>query len=306
MNLAGMQPAGPIPRWLGAWILALALAFADPAAAAGLRVVASFSILADMVATVGGERVEVSAIVGPDADAHVYEPTPSDARRLAEADLFVVNGLGFEGWMERLVEATGYAGPLVVASDGGATRTMDEGGQSIADPHAWQDLANALVYVANIERGLCAADPAGCPAYAANAAAYADAIRALDAEVRARVAAVPEERRRVVTAHDAFGYFGRAYGIAFLAPEGISTESEASASDVARLIALVRGSGASALFAEAMRDPRLLEQIGRETGLRVYSGLRTDALSTPEAGAATYLDMIRHNVDLLVSAMRGE
>jgi zinc/manganese transport system substrate-binding protein len=302
---SGWIPASAgMTRWTAAAaVLAL---LAVPASAAELKVLASFSILADMVANVGGDRVEVSAIVGPDADTHVYEPTPADARRLGDADLFVVNGLGFEGWMARLVEATGYAGPVVVASEGVATHTMDEGGATVTDPHAWQSLANGLVYVANIAAGLCAADPDGCPAYEANAKAYSAEISALDAEVRTRIAAVPEARRKVITTHDAFGYFGLAYGVTFLAPEGISTESEASAADVARLIRQVRETGVTALFVENMSDPRLIEQIARETGVAPGGALYADALSTPEERAFTYLGMFRHNVDLLVPAMLGE
>lgn len=289
-----------------ALLLSALAGLAGPAGAAEVRALASFSILADMVANVGGERVEVTSIVGPDSDTHVYEPTPADARRLHEADVFFVNGLGFEGWMGRLVEATGYAGPVVVASDGIPTATMDEDGEAITDPHAWQSLENGLVYVANIARGLCAADPDGCAGYEANAKAYSAEISALDAEVRARIAAVPEASRKVITTHDAFGYFGRAYGVTFLAPEGISTESEASAADVARLISQVRDSHVSALFVENMSDPRLIEQIGRETGVRPGGALYADALSTEAEGASTYLGMFAHNVGLLVPAMLGE
>jgi zinc/manganese transport system substrate-binding protein len=287
--------------------IALAMMFAaGPALAQPIDVVASFSILGDMVKTVGGERVNVTTIVGPNADTHVYEPKPADAQAVGKAKVFFVSGLGFEGWMDRLVQSTGYKGELVVASDGVQSRTMEEDGETITDPHAWQDLSNGLIYVDNIEKGLCAADAEGCDAYKANAEAYKAEIAALDAEVKAAIAAVPQDKRKVITTHDAFGYFGAAYGVAFLAPEGISTESEASAADVARLIDQVRAQKVTALFIENMSDPRLIRQIADETGVEVGGALYADALSEPGEGAGTYLDLVRHNVALIVPAMAAK
>lgn len=294
----------PIVPHAGAALLAMLLAI--PAVqAAEVKAVASFSILGDMVARVGGDRVEVTTIVGPNADTHVYEPKPADAVAVAGADIFFVNGLGFEGWMTRLVESTGYAGPLVTASEGIAAKTMDEDGETVTDPHAWQSLANGLIYVDNIAKGLCGVDAAGCPAYEANAKAYKAEIAALDAQVKAEIAAVPEAQRKVITTHDAFGYFARAYGVTFLAPEGISTESEASAADVAALITQIRADGVKALFIENMTDGRLIQQIAQETGVKPGGELYADALSEPGEGAATYLDMFKHNVGLLIPAMTG-
>ena len=282
------------------------VAFAGPVAAAPIDVVASFSILGDMVKTVGGDRVAVTTIVGPNADTHVYEPTPADAQAVGKAKVFFVSGLGFEGWMDRLVQSTGYKGALVTASDGVQSRTMDEDGETITDPHAWQDLSNGLIYVDNIEKGLCAADAEGCDTYKANAETYKAEISALDAEVKSAIAAVPAEQRKVITTHDAFGYFGAAYGVKFLAPEGISTESEASASDVASLIDQIRQQHVTALFIENMSDPRLIQQIADETGVEVGGALYADALSAPGEGADTYLGMFRHNIALLVPAMAGK
>lgn len=286
-------------------VSALALMTA-PALAAPVNAVASFSILGDMVARVGGDRVALTTIVGPNADTHVYEPTPADAANVSKAQVFFISGLGFEGWMDRLVEATGYKGPLVVASDGVSSRSMDEDGKTITDPHAWQSLSNGLIYVANIAKGLCAVDAEGCATYEANAKTYSDEISALDAQVKAEIAGVPEAKRKVITTHDAFGYFGAAYGVTFEAPEGVSTESEASAADVAKLIEQIRKEGVTALFVENMSDGRLVEQIGRETGVKLGGELYADALSRKDEGAATYLDMFRHNVALLVPAMKGE
>lgn len=276
------------------------------ALAAPVNVVASFSILGDMVKEVGGDRVAVTTIVGPNADTHVYEPRPQDAAVLSGAQLFVINGLGFEGWFDRLVEATGFKGEVVTASEGVTTHTMDEDGEAITDPHAWQSLTNGEYYVANIAKGLCAVDAEGCATYEANAAAYSAKIAALDAEVRAAIAAVPEAQRKVITTHDAFGYFAEAYGVTFMAPEGVSTESEASAADVARLIEQIRQAGVKALFIENMSDPRLVQQIAAETGAKLGGALYADALSEPSEGAATYLDMFRHNVALLVPALEGK
>jgi zinc/manganese transport system substrate-binding protein len=273
--------------------------------AAPIEAVASFSILGDMVKVVGGDRVEVTTIVGPNADTHVYEPKPSDAAAVAKAQVFFVNGLGFEGWMDRFVQSTGYKGPLVVASEGVKSHDFVDDGETVADPHAWQSLQNGILYVENIRRGLCSVDAEGCANYEANAKAYEAQISALDAEVKAAIAAVPAARRKVITTHDAFLYFGEAYGVQFLAPVGISTDAEPSAQGVAKLIVQIRSEGVSALFIENMSDGRLIQQIADETGVKMGGELYADALSEPGAGAATYLEMFRHNIGLLVPAMEG-
>jgi zinc/manganese transport system substrate-binding protein len=291
-----------------ALVLSVALSFllAPAGFAAEIKAVASFSILGDMVSRVGGDRVEVTTIVGPNADTHVYEPKPADAAAVSATQVFFVNGLGFEGWIERFVESTGYKGAMVVVSEGIKSHEMVEDGETVTDPHAWQSLSNGLLYVSNIAKGLCAVDAAGCATYEANAKAYSDEILALDAEVKAKIAAVPEAKRRVITTHDAFGYFGAEYGVQFLAPEGFSTDSEASAGDVAKLIEQIRVDDVSALFIENMSDGRLVEQIGKETGVTPGGELYADALSDKNQAASTYLDMFRHNVALLVPAMVGK
>jgi zinc/manganese transport system substrate-binding protein len=296
-------------------IFAAALSvLAAPALAADVHAVASFSILGDMVSRIGGERVAVTTIVGPNADTHVYEPKPSDAAAVTGADIFFINGLGFEGWMDRFVEATAYKGPLIVVSDGVAPHDMNEHeGHEAADghehgerdPHAWQSLKNGVLYVQNIAKGLCAVDAAGCESYTANAAAYSAELEALDATVRAQLEAVPADKRKVITTHDAFGYFGEAYGVAFLAPEGISTDAEPSAADVARLITQIKTEGVTALFVENMSDPRLVQQIADETGVSLGGELYADALSEADGPASTYLDMFRHNIGLLLPAMEA-
>src|ERR1700736_5974069 len=268
-----------------------------------LNVVATFSILADLVKNIGGDRVEVKSLVGPNGDAHVYQPTPNDAKIVSDAKLVFVNGLGFEGWMARLVKASGTKAAMVTATKGVKPRKMDEGGHTEADPHAWQSVPNAKVYVANIYDALVAADPAGKATYAANTAAYLAKLDALDGQVRAAVAAIPAERRKIITTHDAFGYFGAAYGVAFIAPQGVSTESEVSARDVAKIITQIKKQKIPAVFLENVTDERLLKRIADESGARVGGTLYSDALTDEKGVAPTYIDMMRHNVKQLAEAL---
>ena len=273
-----------------------------------LKVVASFSILADFVRRVGGDRVELTTLVGPDGDAHVYAPTPADARRVGDARVVLVNGLGLEGWIGRLVKAAGGRPTVVEAARGVArVEAAEEPGHSHggADPHAWQNVANARIYVANIRDALSAADPDGKAAYDANAAAYLTELDGLDAEVRAAIARIPADRRRIITSHGAFAYFEKAYGIDFVAPQGVSTEAEASARDVARIILQIRRERIRAVFVENISDPRLVERIARETGARIGDRLYSDALSGPGGPAATYIEMMRHNIRALGTALSG-
>lgn len=272
-------------------------------------VVASFSILGDWVSEIGGDRVSVVTLVGPDGDAHVYQPTPADARAVAGAKAVFINGLGFEGWFTRLIEASGSKAAIVNASQGiEAIEGEEEGGSphGAVDPHAWQSVPNALLYVGNIRDGLCRIDAAGCPVYRENAARYGAVLEKLDMEIRAALGRIPTAKRRIITSHDAFGYFAHEYGVEFLAPQGVSTESEASAADVARIIRQIRDDGAGALFVENISDPRLLEQIGRETGLKPGGRLYSDALSEKGEPASTYLDMMRQNVSTIAAALGGK
>lgn len=333
-------------RRLLSWFAMLGVMFvmtSELQAAERPKVVASFSILGDMVQQIGGSHVQVTALVGPNGDAHVYQPTPGDALAVANADLVVVNGLGFEGWMERLVSAAGYKGSVAVATQGISAIRFDEperrehtarhdedqahadehdhaekdrhqeevdGNEGHGhhhhgafDPHAWQSLANARTYVRNILEALTKIDPQRAQAYKSNAERYLAQLNALDAEIRSAVAALPADRRKVVTSHDAFGYFAREYGITFLAPVGMSTESEASAGDVATLIRQIREDHIPAVFVENITDRRLLDQISRETGATIGGTLYSDALSRPEEPAGTYLDMMRHNFRTLMAAL---
>ena len=291
-------------------LLALPTAHADER----VQVLASFSILADMVENVGGEHVAVTALVGPDSDAHVYSPRPTDARALAEADLVVFNGLQFEGWMERLVEASDYAGPLVVASDGLASMSdeqeapaedehADHDGHDHGDldPHGWQDLNAGKRYVANIRDGLIQADPDNAEAYSANAERYLDEVEATDNEIRALIAEIPAATS-VITGHDSFGHFAHAYGLRFLSPQGLSTEADPSAADMAALIEVIREQEVRALFHENMTSPALLEQLAEETGLPIAGTLYADALAS-EGEASTWLGMMRHNANTLHDAL---
>lgn len=290
---------------------AAGLSAAPSAAQERIEVVATFSILGDLVKNVGGDRVQTSTLVGPNGDAHVYAPTPADAKKVGAARLVFTNGLGFEGWMTRLIKASGTKARVVVASKGvvarrGASeRAHDHHHGSAADPHAWQSVANAKIYVANIRDGLIAADPASRQVYEANADAYIRKLDALEAEVKEKVGRIPTDRRRIITSHDAFGYFQEAYGISFIAPQGVSTESEASAKDVARIISQIRRQKIPAVFLENISDARLMKRVADETGARIGGTLYSDAL-TPEGGeASTYIDMIRHNVNQLSAALLG-
>jgi zinc/manganese transport system substrate-binding protein len=293
---------------LGRAILCLFLLAAGPALAAEkLKAVASFTILADFVREVGGERVEVASLVGPDADAHSFQPSPADARRIKEAKLIVVNGLGFEGWIDRLLRASGSKATVLVAS-AGVKPIKEKGGHDHkhdhdADPHAWQDVGNTKLYVAAIRDGLAKADPEGRAAYEANAARYLARLDELERDIRAGIAAIPPARREVITTHDAFGYFGRTYGLTFTAPQGVSTDSEATAADVARIIRQVKARKIPAVFLENVSDRRLADRIAAESGAKVGAKLYSDALSAPGGPAATYLDMMRQNLAALRAAL---
>jgi zinc/manganese transport system substrate-binding protein len=290
-----------------------------------LAVVASFSVLGDMAKQIGGDRITLRNIAGPDQDAHGFQPKPSDAAALANAARVIRNGLGFEGWLDRMIRSAGFKGRLVTTTEGITPRMMeahghhghDHGGagrrhnhsvgpRQVPDPHAWQDLGLAQHYIRNITAGLVAADPGGEALYRRNAEAYAARLAALDQWVRAEIAKVPAARRKIVTSHDAFGYFGDAYGVRFLAPQGVSTEAEPSAAEVGRLIRQIRAENITALFMENMSNPATLQRIAQEAGVRVRGRLYADALSVESGPAPTYEAMFRHNVSLMVPAMRGD
>jgi zinc/manganese transport system substrate-binding protein len=265
-----------------------------------INVVASFSILGDFVRNVGGDRVNVTTLVGANSDVHVYTPAPADAKKIADANLVIVNGLGLEGWLPRLVQSSGGKAAIVVATTGIAARKLG----SDADPHAWQSVANAKIYVANIRDALSAADPAGAATTRANADAYLAKLDALDNEVREVVAQIPQARRKVISTHNAFGYFAAAYGIAFIAPQGVSTESEASARDIAAIITQIRTGKIPAVFLENISDPRLMNRISAETGAKIGGTLYSDSLTGENGDAPTYIDLVRHNIKALTSALR--
>lgn len=276
-----------------------------------LPVVASFSILGDFVREIGGDRVAVSTLVGPDGDAHVYSPTPADAKTVAGAKLVVVNGLKFEGWLTRLIKSSGTKATVATATKGIKPLELDDHGHGHGhshgseDPHAWQSIANAKIYVGNVRDALIAADPAGKATYEANAAAYQTKLDALEAEVKAAVARIPADRRKAITSHDAFGYFAKAYGIQFIAPQGVSTEAEASAKDVARIIRQIKAQKVPAVFLENITNPRLAEQIARESGAKIGGRLYSDALSSADGPAGTYIAMMKHNISQIEKALVG-
>jgi len=263
-----------------------------------LNVVASFSILGDFVRNVGGDRVNVTTLVGSDSDAHVYEPTPADAKRIADTKLVIINGLGLESWLPRLVKSAGKA-IIVTATSGIAPLKLGSG----ADPHAWQSVVNAKTYVTNIRDALIAADSADAEAFRANAQNYLAKLDALDREVREAVGKIPAAHRKVISTHRAFGYFAAAYGIEFVAPLGVSTESEPSARDVAGIITQIKQAKIPAIFLENISDPRLIQRIAADTGARIGGTLYSDSLTAEKGEAPTYIDMVRHNIKALTSAL---
>ncbi len=294
------------------FLFSLSCLAAPSLAGTPLKVVASFSILGDMVTQLGGDKVEVVTLVGPDQDAHVFEPSPADAKVLKSADLVVVNGLGFEGWLDRLVKASGFSGKIVVASEGVQPRSMAEEEHEHGhhhhhgdiDPHAWQSLANGKIYVNNITKALIAADPANRDGYKKAESSYLSELDALETWVKGQFAGIPTAKRRMITSHDAFGYFGAAYGVEMLAPMGVSTANEPSAGEIKELISQIKKEKITAVFVENISDRRLIDQIARESKVTVGGELYSDALSKKDGHAPSYLAMFKNNVKMIVAAMR--
>jgi len=281
-------------------LLCVLLLIASPLhAAEQLKVVASFSILADFVRNVGGDRINLTTLVGADSDVHVYTPAPSDAKRIADAKLVVVNGLGLEGWLPRLVQSSGSKAQVVTVSTGIAPLKLG----SAADPHGWQSVPNAKIYVTDIANALAAADPDDAEFFRAQAQAYLEKLETLDREVRDAMAKIPQERRKVISTHDAFGYFAAEYGVQFIAPLGVSTETEPSARDIATIIGQIKAQKIPAVFLENISDDRLIRRIAAETGSKVGGTLISDGLTGEKGPAPTYIDMVRHNIKALTSAL---
>jgi zinc/manganese transport system substrate-binding protein len=288
-----------------AYALLLVIAAVPAAASEKLKVVATFSILGDITSRVGGDKIDLETLVGPDGDAHVYQPTAADARAVAQARVVIVNGLAFDDWAYRLLRASGSKADVVVASkglkplDGHGVHEHDEH----ADPHTWQDVRNVIAHVRTIESALAAADPTNASAYQANAAAYRSELQRLNAEIRAALVVIPLQRRHAVTTHGSFAYFATAYDMTFTAPLGTTTDEQVSAKSLARLITSIRQTGIKALFLENAADPRLMRQVARETGIVLGGTLYADALSTKDGPAPTYIALMRHNLRLLTGAM---
>lgn len=320
-----------MPRFVRLTLAAIALVLVFPAtttvARTPVKAVAAFSILADMTREIGGDRVEVVSLVPSGSDAHVFSPRPADVQLVSGADLVIENGAGFEGWIDRLIDASGYRGLRIVVTDGARligtgitglaadyqrqSRYPDQPRDSVAhagrvDPHAWHDLENAAVYVTNIRAGLCAVDPSGCSFYQANADRYAQRLLELDGRLKTAFAQVPPERRRIVTSHAGFGYFASRYGLEIFSPQGVSTGSDASSRDLARLIRQIRALDVHAYFTESGTNPRLLEQVARETGLKGGGVLFSDTLSGPDGPAPTFLEMIAHNARTILQAIGSD
>jgi zinc/manganese transport system substrate-binding protein len=281
------------------------LVMAAPASAKTIEAIASFTVLADMVHQVGGDRVHVTSFVGPNGDPHDFEPTPDDAKRLKKADLVVLSGLGLETWFARLTKASGYAGTPVIASAGVQSRKMDEHGERTTDPHAWNSARNGIIYVENIVQALSKADPDGAAIYKDNAEKYEQKLKDLDVYAHQQIVTVAPSDRKVLTTHDALSYFGAAYGVEFLSPLGFSTENEPSAAAVANVIQQIKAQHIHAYFIENSNDPRLVKQIADATGALPGGELYVEALSPSDGPASTYADMFKYNVDRLVAGMKA-
>jgi zinc/manganese transport system substrate-binding protein len=288
---------------LSAALPVLMVLSAVPASAETLKVVASFTVLADVVRQVGGDHVKVTSLVGPNGDPHEFEPSPADAKALNAAKVTFVSGEGLEGWMDRLITASGYKGKPITVSEGINTRTMEEDGKTVTDPHVWNSPVNVKIWVANIEKALSAADPADAAAFKANAEKYTKKLDELDAYAHSKFDKIADNSRKVLTSHDAFGYFGREYNVSFLAPLGLSTESEASAADVAKLIEQIKQERVKTYFFENSNDPRLVKQVATATGAKPGGELYVESLSDTKGPAPTYEKMFRYNVDQLSAAM---
>jgi zinc/manganese transport system substrate-binding protein len=242
-------------------------------------------------------------LIGPDSNPHAFEPAPMHAQILNKADLTFVSGEGLERWFEKLATASGYKGSPVVVSTGITLRTRERDGKISDDPHVWNSPVNVMIWVVNIEKALSEIDPAGAADFKANAQRYLKELRELDAYAHGRLDPVPSAQRKILTSHDAFGYLGRDYGVTFLAPLGLSTETEASARDVAKLINQIKAEGVKLYFIESSNDPRLVTQIADATGAKAGGKLYAEALSKPSGPASTYAKMFRHNIDLIADAV---
>jgi len=277
---------------------------AQTVSAKTLNVITSFSILGDITQQVGGKHVNVTSLVGPDGDPHTFEPTPQDSAALSKADVVVVNGLGLEGWLDRMVKASGFHGKLIVASQGVKSHTMDEEGKQVVDPHAWNSAANGALYAKNIMDGLISADPEDKAALSESGEHYIQQLNKLDGWAKKRFSEIPEAKRIVLSSHDAFGYFSNAYKVRFLAPQGLSSESEASAADVAALIKQIKAEHVHSWFTENQLDPRLVQQIASATGAQAGGELYPEALSAKTGPAATYTQAFQHNVNVIADSMK--
>ncbi len=267
-----------------------------------IKVVASFSILADIVKNVGGEKVTIQSIVGPNGDAHVFEPRPDDIKLINDADIVFTNGMGFEGWIDRLIKASGFKGPVIISTENIHPRLVFEG-KLIEDPHAWHSISNIKIYIYNITKALKDLDSENAGYYEKNAQNYIEKLNDLDREIRTVVDQIPPPKRKVITAHDAFGYFGNTYGIQFLAPIGTSTGCEARVKNIISLIKQIKEYGVKTIFVENVTNPKIIQQISRETGAKIGDPLYSDALSEPSGPAASYFDMMRYNSKQLIDSM---
>lgn len=291
------------------------------ASASTIAVVATTSVIADLVRNVSGERVRVAVLLPPGTDPHTYTPTPRDVQAIANSQIVFSNGLGLEAWLDEITANAGGKRPNIVVSNGltpiaggehaaeaatGVAGGADQAHANTNDPHMWFDVQNAIGYVDNIRKGLQQVDPAGASTYEANATAYTAQLKAFDTQIRASVATLPAERRKLITNHDTFGYFARRYGFTIVGSvfEGVSTEQEPSAQQIAQLVAHIRAEHVPAIFTENTVNTRLADQVADEAGVKVVTSLYTDALGEPGSAGDTYLKMMRFDVQQIVDALK--
>lgn len=274
-----------------------------------LKITATFSILGDLIKNVGKDEVEVTSVVGPNSDTHVYEPTPKDIQNLTLADLVFMNGLFFEGWMDRLIDPKDIGKRVIIVSTHITPRTHAHQNcthnthPDAIDPHAWHSIPNVITYVHEIERALSAHRPDSKTFFQENAKAYIQKLTTLHHKLQDRFAQIPENKRLAVSTHDGFGYLGETYGIRFISPLGLSTEAEASAKSLAQVIDTIKTLKVPLVFVENITSTRLMQQLCEETGTQLGPTLYSDALSPKEGPAGSYLDMMDHNTSHLLRSM---
>ncbi len=285
-------------------IALLSLVLSNTSTAQKKVVISSASMIWDMVDNIAGDKIENRLIVPIGGDPHTYSPTPRDAQKVASSDLIFINGLTFEGWITELIENSGTKGKTITVTEG-LTPIASSQYKNAYDPHAWMDLAKAQTYITNILQGLIEIDPVNKGYYEENYRNYSQELKDLDAYISKRILEIPEEKRLIVTSHDAFSYYGKRYGLDVQGIIGISTESEAQTSDIVRISNSIKSSGVPAIFVESTINPKLIKQIATDNGVAIGGSLYADSIGEKGSNGSTYLKMMKSNTDVIVDALSG-